>query len=271
MYDHLLVNDAALMINKVQQMEARTGRTPLGAALGLQRPRGLVPDPLSPEEEDEGDATEEGRAGGESAAVPDQPPEGARPPGTSSAAPSVAALAADAAAADLRTLFPPHPRSPSPPPPAAEPDDEDDDDDVEEPPLAPEPAAFAQSVHATTVRSFLPVSASPPPALLRRGPSPSPSARSTAASSPPPPAPAPSRRSVRRASTPPTNPSRRQTVDEDVERQTLLRQLDLLRLKFKQSIIPNDIERQKTPVVKLVVERNMIQLKRARGPGDACQ
>ena len=49
-----------------------------------------------------------------------------------------------------------------------------------------------------------------------------------------------------------------------MERQTLLRQLDLLRLRFKQSIIPKDIENQRTPVVKLVVERNLAQLKRAR-------
>jgi hypothetical protein len=48
------------------------------------------------------------------------------------------------------------------------------------------------------------------------------------------------------------------------ERQTLLRQLDLLRLKFKQSVIPADIETQATPAVRLVVERNLLNLKRCR-------
>jgi hypothetical protein len=51
---------------------------------------------------------------------------------------------------------------------------------------------------------------------------------------------------------------------ENMERQGLLQKLDLLRLKFKQSIIPTDIERQKTPVVRMVMERNMLQLKRVR-------
>lgn len=81
---------------------------------------------------------------------------------------------------------------------------------------------------------------------------------------------------------------------DDMERQALLGQLDLLRLKFKQSsgrpgmhsahprlasVIPVDIEQQHTPVVKMVVERictfaciqkrqwpgpNLVQLKRAR-------
>ena len=46
-----------------------------------------------------------------------------------------------------------------------------------------------------------------------------------------------------------------------MERQTLLRQLDVLRLRFKQSIIPKDIEHQKTGVVKLVVERNLARTK----------
>ena len=77
--------------------------------------------------------------------------------------------------------------------------------------------------------------------------------------------------------------------DDAMERQTLLKQLDLLRIstpshtpcgvptKYKQSIIPEGIEQQVTPVVRLVVirvlphrhgtlplERNLIQLKRAR-------
>lgn len=38
--------------------------------------------------------------------------------------------------------------------------------------------------------------------------------------------------------------------EEQMERQALLRQLDVLRLKFKQSIIPVDIEQQHLPVVK---------------------
>ena len=65
------------------------------------------------------------------------------------------------------------------------------------------------------------------------------------------------------------------TQEEQMERQNLLRQLDLLRLKFKQSIIPTDIEQQHLPVVKMVVERNLAQLKRARNvamcPGRGCR
>lgn len=53
-------------------------------------------------------------------------------------------------------------------------------------------------------------------------------------------------------------------ADDSVERQTLLRQLDLLRVKFRQSIIPNDIETQATAAVRSVVERNLVNLKRAR-------
>ena len=52
--------------------------------------------------------------------------------------------------------------------------------------------------------------------------------------------------------------------DRDTERESLLRQLDLLRLKFKQSVIPPDIENQATPAVRVVVERNLTNLKRAR-------
>ena len=62
------------------------------------------------------------------------------------------------------------------------------------------------------------------------------------------------------APVPPTSPS----VPEDTEREALLRQLDLLRLKFKQSVIPPDIETQATPAVRLIVERNLVNLKRAR-------
>ena len=54
------------------------------------------------------------------------------------------------------------------------------------------------------------------------------------------------------------------SVPEDTEREALLRQLDLLRLKFKQSVIPPDIETQATPAVRLIVERNLVNLKRAR-------
>ena len=65
-----------------------------------------------------------------------------------------------------------------------------------------------------------------------------------------------------------------------MERQTLLRQLDLLRLKFKPAIIPDNIENERTPIVRMVaagrflsrkegsrvlpVERNLLQIKRAR-------
>lgn len=52
--------------------------------------------------------------------------------------------------------------------------------------------------------------------------------------------------------------------DDPTERQTLLRQLDLLRMKFRQSVIPPDIETQTTPAVRLVVERNLVCLRRAR-------
>ena len=61
-----------------------------------------------------------------------------------------------------------------------------------------------------------------------------------------------------------TATERRPRAEEDIERQALLRQLDLLRMRFKQSVIPGDIERQRTPVVKMVVERNLVQLRRAR-------
>lgn len=50
----------------------------------------------------------------------------------------------------------------------------------------------------------------------------------------------------------------------DVDRHALLRQLDMLRLKFKENVIPPNIEQEDTQVVRLVVERNLIQLKRAR-------
>ena len=52
--------------------------------------------------------------------------------------------------------------------------------------------------------------------------------------------------------------------EDNIERQALLRQLDLLRMRFNQSVIPGDIEKQRTPVVKLVVEQNLVQLQRAR-------
>jgi len=48
------------------------------------------------------------------------------------------------------------------------------------------------------------------------------------------------------------------------ERQQLLKQLDVLRLKFKEHVIPSNIENQDTRAVRLVVERNLLQLKRAR-------
>lgn len=84
-------------------------------------------------------------------------------------------------------------------------------------------------------------------------------------SAPPPP-------SVGSASLPPLRPPAPPPVpvdaaaagDADAERQALLRQLDLLRLKFKQSVIPPDIERQDTTAVRLIVERNLINLKRVR-------
>jgi hypothetical protein len=60
--------------------------------------------------------------------------------------------------------------------------------------------------------------------------------------------------------------------EDDTERQNLLRQLDLLRLKFKQSVIPQDIETQPTPAVRCIIERNLVNLKRARNiamPGAA--
>lgn len=66
------------------------------------------------------------------------------------------------------------------------------------------------------------------------------------------------------APTPPQPLPDSQGGAEESERETLLRQLDLLRLKFKQSVIPTDIETQTTPAVRLVVERNLVNLKRAR-------
>lgn len=48
------------------------------------------------------------------------------------------------------------------------------------------------------------------------------------------------------------------------ERQQLLKQLDVLRLKFKEHVIPPNIENEDTRAVRLVVERNLLQLKRAR-------
>ena len=63
---------------------------------------------------------------------------------------------------------------------------------------------------------------------------------------------------------PPVPPTPSPSVPEDTEREALLRQLDLLRLKFKQSVIPPDIETQATPAVRLIVERNLVNLKRAR-------
>lgn len=67
-------------------------------------------------------------------------------------------------------------------------------------------------------------------------------------------------------SLPPAAASTGGAADEgaDSERQALLRQLDLLRLKFKQSVIPADIERQDTTAVRLIVERNLVNLKRTR-------
>lgn len=50
-------------------------------------------------------------------------------------------------------------------------------------------------------------------------------------------------------------------VADSMERETLLRQLDMLRMKFKQSVIPPDVETQHTPVVRMIVERNLLQLK----------
>ena len=46
---------------------------------------------------------------------------------------------------------------------------------------------------------------------------------------------------------------------DSTERQTLLRQLDLLRVKFKQSVIPPDIEAYPTASVRSVVERNLVR------------
>ena len=66
---------------------------------------------------------------------------------------------------------------------------------------------------------------------------------------------------------PPPPPSPPPPPPDFEERQTLLRQLDLLRLKFKQSVIPPDIETQTTPAVRSVVERNLLSLKRCRNPG----
>ena len=64
---------------------------------------------------------------------------------------------------------------------------------------------------------------------------------------------------------PPTTPGGpTNETSDDSERETLLRQLDLLRLKFKQSVIPPDIEGQTTSAVRKVVERNLVNLKRAR-------
>lgn len=49
-----------------------------------------------------------------------------------------------------------------------------------------------------------------------------------------------------------------------LERQKLLGDLDLLRMKFKKSVIPPDIEKQNTATVRLILERNFVQLKRHR-------
>lgn len=50
----------------------------------------------------------------------------------------------------------------------------------------------------------------------------------------------------------------------DEEREALLRQLDLLRMRFKQSVIPPDVEQRDTAAVRLIVERNLVSLKRTR-------
>jgi hypothetical protein len=68
-----------------------------------------------------------------------------------------------------------------------------------------------------------------------------------------------------------TYPAEDHPVDGDdddpgaaIERQKLLSDLDHLRMKFKKSVIPPDIERQNTATVRLILERNFVQLKRHR-------
>ena len=51
---------------------------------------------------------------------------------------------------------------------------------------------------------------------------------------------------------------------EDMDRQELLQRLDTPRAKFKGSVIPDNIENEKTQVVKAILERNITNLKRAR-------
>ena len=68
------------------------------------------------------------------------------------------------------------------------------------------------------------------------------------------------------SSRPPPEPAAGDDAD-GVERQALLRQLDLLRVKFRQSIIPDNIEAQATAAVRTVVERNLLNLKRAQPRG----
>lgn len=138
----------------------------------------------------------------------------------------------DADPAELMPPPPPRPATVAPPPVVVVPDaEEEEESESEEDAMPPpstdntQPPVVAVSVPAYA-ESTVPLAASEPP---------------------PPPA-------------PPVAPE----AADIMERQTLLRQLDLLRLKFKQSIIPPDIETQATPTVRLVVERNLTNLRRCR-------
>lgn len=84
---------------------------------------------------------------------------------------------------------------------------------------------------------------------------------------PPPPLPpkTPAPPSASQSPPPPLPTTQRAHADgPDLDRQALLKQLDVLRMKFKENVIPANIEQEETHVVRLVVERNLLQLKRAR-------
>lgn len=70
-------------------------------------------------------------------------------------------------------------------------------------------------------------------------------------------------------SRPPEHPEMQQEEqvpqqNEEEERNDLLERLDKLRLKFKNSAIPQDIESKETHIMRAVLHRNIVQLKRAR-------
>ena len=127
-----------------------------------------------------------------------------------------------------------------------------DIDQILMPPPPPRPPSIKSSpIPVEEDGATVPLSC-PPPTVV-------PTTEAAAAPVPPPSSAPPAAASVPAAATEPPPP-----MDDTVEREALLRQLDLLRLKFKQSIIPPDIETKATPAVRLIVERNLTNLKRHR-------